>query len=116
MNITAKGYGGGTVSFDGQFLEINHGGLEAFTQGRSNKRVHVSQITAVSITPANWITNGIFSVTMAGAFEIHARSGRRGKSAGWDPNSVRFTRKHSEDFLALRNAIETAMVELRSFR
>lgn len=116
MNITAKGYGGGSANFDGQFLEINHGGLETLTQGRSNKRVHVSQITAVSITPANLLTNGVFSVTLAGAIEVHSRAGHRGRSVGWDPNSVRFTRKHSEDFLALRNAIESAMVDLRSFR
>jgi hypothetical protein len=116
MSITAKGYGGGSVSFDGQFLEINHGGLDTFTQGRSNKRVHVSQITAVSITPANWVTNGIFSVTLAGAIEVHARSGRRGRAAGWDPNSLRFLRKHEADFRAIRDAIETAMVEMRCVR
>lgn len=117
MNITAKGHGGGSVSFDGQFLEIRHGGLEAVTQGRSRKRVHVSQITAIDITPANWLSNGIFTVVMPGALiQQHARAGRRARQAGWNPNAVRFTKKHAAEFDAIRDAVESAIAEVFSRR
>lgn len=115
MNIAAKGYSGGSVSFDGQFLEIKHGGLETFTQGRSTKRIHVSQITAIDITPANWLSNGIFTVIMPGALvNQHSRSGRRGRQAGWDPNAVRFTKKHTAEFEAIRSAVEATKIEAYS--
>lgn len=114
--VSAQGYGGGSVTFDGHFLEIKHGGAERLVIGKGTKRIPVTQISAINIKPAGWLVNGVFSVSLPGGNEIRSRYGRTTYDAGFDPNAVRFLKKHEPEFLVLRDAVEQAMVELQRVR
>lgn len=110
MSITAQGFAGGQVTFDGQFVEISKRGAAAFISASGNKRVHVSRISGVQIKPATRWTNGFIQFTIPGGNEVRAQWGRQSIDASRDENSVIFDRKREPQFLELRDAIEKAIV------
>lgn len=109
MTTTARGYGGGTVSFDGTFVEITKRGLSAAVGGSGAKRIPLRAIAAVQVKPAGLLTNGFIQFTMAGGNEVRAQWGRQTFDAAGDENSVIFTRRQAPQFEALRAAIEDAI-------
>ncbi|MGH3859778.1 DUF4429 domain-containing protein [Actinokineospora sp.] len=107
--IEAKGYLGGSVSFDGQFVTISRKGLNRFTIGKGQKRIHVSKISAVQLKPAGPMVNGFIEFSMSGGDERRSRFGRQTMDATSDENSVVFTKSQQAQFERLRSAVEDAM-------
>ena len=107
--IHARGYMGGSVSFNGQWVTIHRAGAQRLTHGQGDKRLHISQIAAVQLKPAGLLSNGFIQFTIAGGLDPQAAKGRRTLQAARDENSVVFTRKHQEEFELLRQAVENAI-------
>jgi hypothetical protein len=107
--IEAKGYLGGTVSFDGEWVTISRKGLNRLTVGKGTKRVHASQITAVQLKPAGPLINGFIQFSIPGGTERRSAYGSQTKDAVRDENSVVFTKKQQPPFEQLRDAIEAAI-------
>ena len=109
MTISAKGQTG-TLSFDGQFVTISRSGfLAATTQGKGEKRIPVSSITAVQFKLAGAVTQGFISFTMSGGGEQKSRAGRQARDAFNDENSLTFLKKGNADMEAVRDAVEAAI-------
>jgi len=108
--VTAKGRGG-TVTFDGRFVEIRRSRFNA-AGGGGTKRIPLRSIAAIQIKEPGWLTNGFVQFTIPGGNEVRAQFGRQAFDAAADENSVMFTRKQAPAFLALRDAIEDAMEAL----
>lgn len=107
--IEAKGHNG-TATFDGRFVTIKRTGfVAATTQGRGEKRIPVSQISAVQFKPATSLFAGSISFTIPGGVESRSRAGGHTQAAMKDENAVLFQKKHLAEFEALRNAIEDAI-------
>jgi hypothetical protein len=114
MEISAKG-ASGTVAFDGQFVIIRHEGFNAaLSTGRSEKRIPLSQISAVQWRPGTRLTNGYISFTMPGVNEVRSRSGKGHKDAYFDENSMMIRHKHTAEMAKVRNAIEQAIAARNS--
>lgn len=108
--VEAKGHNG-QIRFDGQFVTITRKGfLARSTVGKGEKRIPLSSITAVQLKPAGAVTNGFIQLTIPGGNERRSTFGRQTSDATHDENSVVFTKKHQPEFVALRAAIEQAMV------
>jgi Domain of unknown function (DUF4429) len=107
--IYARGHNG-QVYFDGRFVTIGRKGFIARTRvGKGEKRIPVSQVTAVQWKPAGLVM-GYIQFTVAGGVEIRSRFGRQGFDANHDENSVTFRGKSEQAFARVRAAIEQAMV------
>ncbi|MEW2082180.1 DUF4429 domain-containing protein [Streptomyces sp. NPDC005283] len=101
---------GGQVQFDGQHLTITRKGfLARATQGKGEKRLHISQISAVQWKPAGPMMNGFIQFTIPGGNEARARFGSQTTSAAKDENSVIFTKQQQPDFEKLRAALDDAI-------
>lgn len=107
--IQAQGHMGGGVAFDGQWVTISRAGAQRITHGKGDKRLHVSQISAVQVKPAGPLTNGFIQFTISGGSDRQAAKGRRTMQAAKDENSVIFTRKQQPAFDQLQHAIEQAI-------
>lgn len=108
--ITINAHGGTAVTFDGQYLTINrHGFLARATLGKGEKRLHVSQISAVQWKPAGPVMNGFIQFTVPGGNEVRGRFGTQTNTAAKDENSVIFTRKQQPEFEKLRAALDAAI-------
>jgi hypothetical protein len=102
---------GGEIEFDGHFITIRHtGALGRMSVGKGDKRIPITSITAVQIKPAGAMVNGYIQFTLPGGNEKKAGFGKQTMDAAGDENSVIFTKNQEQDFLALRDAIEKAMV------
>lgn len=112
--MEAKGYMGGVVRFDGQFVEIQRKGLNRLTVGKGVKRIHISQISAVQLKPAGALVNGFIEFTLPGGNERRSQFGSQTASAVNHENSVIFTRKQQPAFDALRQAVEEAIAHLHT--
>lgn len=112
MTITAKGYLGAQITFDGRTVEIARKGLAALSGGSGSKRIPVRAITAVQLKPAGVLTNGFIQFTIAGGNEVRAQWGRQTFDAAGDENSVIFRRKDTAQFEELRAAVEDAISAL----
>lgn len=110
--ITAKGYLGGAVSFDGEWVTITRKGINRMTIGKGAKRIHASQITSVQLKPAGALINGFIQFSLPGGVEKQSRFGSQTKDAGHDENSVIFIKRHQTEFEQLRGAIEAAISAL----
>lgn len=107
--ITAKGHNG-TVTFDGAFVTIKRAGLIATaTQGGGEKRIPISQVSAVQWKAPTSLTNGFIAFSLAGAIEKQSRAMRQTQAAMNDENSVLVRKKHGAEFEVLRAAIENAI-------
>ncbi|MFD8086991.1 DUF4429 domain-containing protein [Kitasatospora sp. NPDC059722] len=107
--IHAKGKTG-QVHFDGQYVTITRNGLLARSVvGKGEKRLHVSQISAVRWKPAGLAVNGYVQFSLPGGNEIRSGFGSQTQKAVKDENSVVFTRSQQAGFEALRAAIEHAV-------
>lgn len=107
--IQADGHGG-QVQFDGQYVTITRSGfLARATHGKGEKRLHISQISAVQWKPAGAMVNGFIQFTVPGGNEARGGFGQQTMSAAKDENSVIFTRKQQPQFDQLRYAIDQAV-------
>jgi hypothetical protein len=112
--VQAQGHMGSSVTFDGQWVTISRAGAQRLTHGRGDKRLHVSQISAVHLKPAGALTNGFIQFTISGGADRQAAKGRRTVQAAQDENSVIFTRKQQSDFDRLRQAVEDAIAAVHA--
>lgn len=109
--IEAKGYNG-RVTFDGQFVSIDRKGfLARASVGKGEKRIPIASITAVQWKPPGAVVNGYIQFTVPGGNESRARLGSQTIDAAKDENSVIVTKKHKDEFLALREAVESAIAQ-----
>ncbi|MGX7759526.1 DUF4429 domain-containing protein [Streptomyces angustmyceticus] len=107
--IEAKGHGG-QVQFDGQYLTITRKGfLARATVGKGEKRLHISQITAVQWKPAGAFVNGFIQFTVPGGNERRSSFGSQTSSAAQDENSIVFTKQQQSDFEKLRQALDQSI-------
>ncbi|MGW5331829.1 DUF4429 domain-containing protein [Streptomyces bauhiniae] len=108
--IEVKGHGG-QVQFDGQYVTIARKGFRArATVGKGEKRLHISQITAIQWKPAGALVNGFIQFTVPGGNERRSAFGSQTSSAVHDENSVVFTKQQQSEFEKLRAAIDQAIV------
>ncbi|MFE4651548.1 DUF4429 domain-containing protein [Streptomyces sp. NPDC056707] len=112
--MEAKGHGG-QVDFDGQYVTIKRKGfLARSVVGKGEKRLHISNITAVQWKPAGMMVNGFIQFTVPGGNELKSSFGSQTSSAMQDENSVVFTKQQQPKFEILRAAIDTAIVQHRA--
>lgn len=110
--ITAKGRNG-QVTFDGRTVTITREGAAArVTHGRGDKMLALRQIAAVQLKPVSMMTVGFIQFTVPGEMSNNKRKGSRAFDANKDENAVTFVKKQEPEFVALRNAIQTAIAEL----
>jgi uncharacterized protein DUF4429/putative oligomerization/nucleic acid binding protein len=109
MMIEAKGHNG-QVTFDGEFVTIHRkGGLARMSVGKGEKRIPIGSITAVQWKEPGPMVNGYMRFTVMGGVEQRSRFGKQTTDAAKDENAVVVTRKHKDEFLALRDAVEQAI-------
>jgi hypothetical protein len=107
--IDIKGQGG-QVQFAGQYLTITRRGfLARTTHGKGEKRLHISQISAVQWKLAGPMVNGSIQFTVPGGNEIRGAFGSQTTSAAQDENSVLFTKQQQPEFEKLRAALDQAI-------
>ncbi|MFG3350284.1 DUF4429 domain-containing protein [Streptomyces sp. NPDC048018] len=109
--IEAKGQGG-QVSFDGEYVTITRKGLLARAGvGKGEKRIHISQISAIQWKPPGVLVNGFIQFTLPGGNEQRSRFGSQTAEAAKDENSVMVTKKQAPAFEELRAAISEAIAQ-----
>ena len=109
--LEAKGTGG-QIEFDGQYVTITRKGfLARATVGKGEKRLHVSQISAVQWKPAGAFVNGFIQFTVPGGNERRSAFGSQSKSAAQDENSVMFTKQQQPEFEKLRATLDEAVAQ-----
>ncbi|QKW23909.1 DUF4429 domain-containing protein [Kitasatospora sp. NA04385] len=107
--IEAKGHTG-QVTFDGEYVTITRKGFVArMSVGKGEKRIHVSQITAVQWKPPGALVNGFIQFTLPGGTERRSGFGSQTSSATTDENSVVVLKKQVPEFEKLRAAVEEAI-------
>lgn len=111
MRLTARGRTG-RIEFDGQFVKIIRTKfVSRITVGKGQKTIPISSITAVQFKPAGWIMTGYIQFTLGGGNEVRATFGSQTLDAVLDENSVTFDPSKREEFLKLRDAVESAISE-----
>ncbi|AZQ72698.1 DUF4429 domain-containing protein [Streptomyces luteoverticillatus] len=107
--IEASGQGG-QIQFDGQYVTITRKGfLARATVGKGEKRLHISQISAIQWKPAGPFVNGFIQFTLPGGNERRSAFGGQTASAAKDENSVVFMQKQQPAFEKLRAALDQAI-------
>ncbi|GLW58133.1 DUF4429 domain-containing protein [Kitasatospora phosalacinea] len=107
--IEAKG-NTGQVTFDGEYVTITRKGFRArMTVGKGEKRIHVSQITAVQWKPPGMLVSGFIQFTVPGGIERRSGFGSQTGSAAEDENSVLFLKNQAPAFEELREAVDEAI-------
>lgn len=102
---------GGQITFDGQYVTITRKGfLARATHGKGEKRLHISQISAVQWKPAGALVNGFIQFTVPGGNEVRGRMGSQTSNAAKDENSVIFTKAQMPEFEKLRAELDNAIV------
>ncbi|MET9617496.1 DUF4429 domain-containing protein [Kitasatospora indigofera] len=110
--MEAKGHTG-QVSFDGEYVTVTRKGFLARTSvGKGEKRIHISQITAVQWKPPGVLVNGFIQFTVAGGVEWRSGFGIQTSSAAKDENSVIIMKNQAPAFEELRAAVEEAIANL----
>lgn len=103
----------GTTPFDGAFVTINRtGDLARSILGRTEKRIPVTQVTAVKFKPTSyWDRRGFVQFSMAGDVEWRTRRGTYGpmRTVLRDENAVVFKPSQQAGFELLRAAVEAAI-------
>lgn len=107
--ITVKGRNG-TITFDGQAVTITREGfLARASQGRGEKWIPLTSITAVQLKP-NGLKAGYVEFTIAGGNELHNRRSTSSQRAQ-NENVVLFGKKVEAEMRALVQAIQTAIAQ-----
>ncbi|MFI7384950.1 DUF4429 domain-containing protein [Streptomyces sp. NPDC049813] len=107
--IEAKGHTG-QVLFDGEYITITRKGFNArVSVGKGEKRLHISQVSAVQWKPAGAFVNGFIQFSLPGGNERRSSFGRQTSSAVQDENSVIFTKKQMPEFEKLRAQLDAAI-------
>jgi hypothetical protein len=102
----------GQARFDGQYLTITRQGFFARTTvGKGEKRLHISQISAVQWKPATAINNGFIQFTVPGGIERRSRFGSQTQDAARDENSIVFRKSQMPAFAELRAALDQAIAD-----
>lgn len=102
---------GGQITFDGQYVTITRKGfLARATHGKGEKRLHISQISAIQWKPAGAMVNGFIQFTVPGGNEVRGRMGSQTSNAAKDENSVIFTKAQMPEFEKLRATLDAAIV------
>ncbi|MFD9063283.1 DUF4429 domain-containing protein [Kitasatospora purpeofusca] len=110
--MEAKGHTG-QVGFDGEYVTITRKGFLARTSvGKGEKRIHISQITAVQWKPPGMLVNGFIQFTVPGGNERRSGFGLQTSGAVKDENSVIVTKNQAPAFEELRTAVEDAIANL----
>ncbi|BBB00585.1 hypothetical protein RVR_10584 [Actinacidiphila reveromycinica] len=100
----------GQAEFDGQYLTIRrNGGVARRTIGKGEKRLHISQISAVQWKPAGALFGGFIQFTIPGGVEKRSSFGTQTRTAAQDENSIVFTKKQQPHFERLRAALDEAI-------
>ncbi|WP_030593770.1 DUF4429 domain-containing protein [Streptomyces globisporus] len=101
---------GGQITFDGQYVTISRKGfLARATLGKGEKRLHISQISAIQWKPAGPLVNGFIQFTVPGGNELRGKLGSQTSNAAKDENSVIFTKKQMPQFEKLRAELDAAI-------
>lgn len=110
--LTAKGRNG-QVTFDGKTVTITRDGTAArLSHGRGEKMLALRQIAAVQLKPVSLMAAGYIQFTVPGEMSNNKQKGGRTFDASKDENSVLFLKKQEPEFVALRNAIQSAIADL----
>lgn len=110
--IRCKGVNG-IVTFDGIWVTIDRtkGFFARTTVGTGEKKLAVTQITSVRWKqPSGWM-NGYISFTLPGGVETRSGFGSQTYDAAEDENAVLVSRKHTDEFLVLKEKIEEAIAQ-----
>ncbi|MCC3280719.1 DUF4429 domain-containing protein [Arthrobacter sp. zg-Y40] len=113
--VLARSPGAGYVSFDGHYVTIQHLGLGRFTVGKGVKRIPITSISSIQVKPSGALVSGFIQFSLPGGTEMRSQFGRQSTDAAGDENSMMIY-GNEPDFLALRDAIETAQRELHQPR
>ncbi|OPC79951.1 hypothetical protein B4N89_02415 [Embleya scabrispora] len=107
--LYAKGHNG-QLHFDGEFVTITREGFVArSTFGKSEKRIHIGQVSAVQLKGSGF-TLGYIEFTIAGGLERGSRAARQSTDNSKNENAVVFM-KGGEAFTAIRDAVDKAIAE-----
>jgi hypothetical protein len=99
--LFAKGHNG-QITIEGDWLTIGRKGLGRLGHSKGDRRIPLTQITAVQVRPAGPIANGFIKFSLPGSPEL--RGGL--SNATQDENAVIFTRKQQPEFEAVRAYVE----------
>lgn len=109
--IAAKGRNG-QIEFDGRTVTIKREGLLArSTYGKSGKTIPLRHITAVQFKPASALVYGFLELATTGD------TGKKRRARGTvrmnqEENGIGFGLKQQGDFVAVRDAIQQAIIDL----
>ena len=103
----------GTVTFDGTWVVIDRskGFFARTTVGKGEKRIAVNQITSVRWKKPGSMMVGYISFSLPGGVETRSGFGSQTYDAAKDENAVLVERKHTDEFLALKEKIEEAIAQ-----
>lgn len=104
----------GQVYFDGKTVTIKREGIAGrITHGRGDKSIALRHIAGMQMKPVSMMTAGFIQFTVPGEISsTAAMKGKRGLTAAEDENSVLFLKKQEPEFVALRDAIQSAIADL----
>jgi Domain of unknown function (DUF4429) len=83
--------------------------LARATRGKGERRIPISEVSAVELKPAGPVANGCIEFATAGSIETQSGLGQQAPRATKNENSVAFTRRQAAAFEALRDAAEEAI-------
>jgi hypothetical protein len=112
--IEVNGRVGASATFDGQTLNLRRTGYSRGVTGKGERRVHVSQISAVEWKPAGRLIDGFIRFVVAGTVARRSKFGQQSNDARFDEWAVPFWRKNQPEFERLRAAVEDAMAQSRA--
>ncbi|MFY2786609.1 MULTISPECIES: DUF4429 domain-containing protein [Nocardiaceae] len=108
--IAAAGFNG-VVRFDGRYVTIERSGLMArLSVGVGEKRIALSSIQAIQFKKPTPFVLGYIEFTIPGGIEVNSRFTSASRRTAESENAVTLERRHVRDMLALRQAIDDALV------
>ncbi|MDV6259822.1 DUF2510 domain-containing protein [Rhodococcoides yunnanense] len=108
--IAAAGFNG-VVHFDGRYVTIERSGLMArLSVGVGEKRIALSSIQAIQFKKPTPFVLGYIEFTIPGGIEVNSHFTSASRRAGESENAVTLERKHVRAMLALRQAVDDALV------
>src|SRR4051812_45060628 len=100
------------ITFDDEWITLHRSLMSV--QGRGEKRIHVSQVSAVQFKKAGF-TGGFIEFTIPGGNEARSGNGRsQMSSASHIENAMTFSSAKNAEFQALRDAVESAIAARHS--
>ncbi len=102
----------GAIQLNDDFVTIiRKGFLARASVGKGEKRIPISQITAIQLNPSGPLVNGFIQFSVGGGNESRSRFGHQTIDAGRDENSVVFHHMQRKQFEKLRAAVEKAIAD-----